>query len=55
MYQNTKKEIKNKKKVDDDTLNKNDKSKKPVVKAMNSNIARILIVCEICYIIMHTA
>lgn len=55
MYQNTKKEMKNKKKVEDDILNKGDKSKRPVVKAMNSNVARILIVCEICYIIVHTA
>lgn len=55
MYQNTKKEMKNKKKVEDDILNNGDKSKRPVVKAMNSNVARILIVCEICYIIVHTA
>ena len=58
MYQSSKKDSKQKtnKKIEDDySLNKSEKSKMPLVKAMNSNIARILIVCEICYIIIHTS
>ena len=60
MYQNLKKEQKlkiNKKKDEDedDALNKSEKSKRPIVRSMNSNVARILIVCQVCYIIIHTS
>ena len=45
----------NKKQDDDDSLNKSEKFKRPLVRSMNANIARILIVCEVCYIMIHTS
>jgi hypothetical protein len=31
------------------------KRQRPLVKSMNSGVARILIVCQVCFIIVHTA